>query len=587
MNAPSKLNPRDYALLALLGFILFGYTAISGKPLTMHEARLPQTSLEMFASGEWLFPHSGERPWLERPPLPHWCELALGHALGRLDEVWIVRLPPAFMGVAILLMVGWMGARLFGRETGLLAAITLATMYEFYFYAGQAEDEIFLAAIVTACFAFFVAAEFPADEKRVAQSRHFFGNRPPSVWAFFALLGLTNLVKGPLMGATLVVSAVGAFILLSGNRDRIFRYVWCWGWLAFLVIGMAWPVAAYRAFPSILDNWKWDYLGTFGREPFWYYLVALLWTTAPWTLAMSIGAAFTFRPALHQRQSAERLVYCLAIVPVIVLSIQARKHHHYLLPLLPAWGILSAIGVQRFFAWLFQKNLHPHTVRYGVLLVGLPGALALTAAAYWHKLPAPPWALVGLGIVWLACVAGASFGLVTKNGRTLLASFLIAFACFAAWGQSVPGAIDSYRWDDISLAQRSRDKVPVGTPLMIEAFGSMDFFRLQFYSRRDARLIHNITFLRDQRITSPEVYVLARAYRQKFIENEIGTCEVIDRSARSRRETSPEERWTLFRVRFKPELVRYPAPAVSVLQAMDRGTGPLAGPFCGPPPPEG
>ncbi len=578
------MHRSDYAVLVLLGVLLFGYSAISGKPLTMHEARLPQTSLEMLASGEWLFPHSGERPWLERPPLPHWFEIAVGRAVGRLDEVWIVRIPPALMGLASLLMVGWMAARLFGRATGLLAAIALATMYEFAFYAGQAEDDIFLAALVTACFALFVASEFPADERASRCSWHFLGNRPPSVWAFFIVLGLTNLAKGPLVGAVLVISGTGAFLLLSDKRERIFRYVWLWGWALFLVIGFAWPLAAYRAYPSILENWRLDYSGNFERQPVWYYLVALLWTAAPWTPVMLIGLGLAFRDALRQAHSPQRLVCCVAMVPLLVLSIHARKHHHYLLPLLPAWAVLAALGAQQLGQWLFQRTPNLHPTRDGLLYVGLPGALALTAAAYWQLLPGPGWALVGLAAVWIACVAVAGSGLVNRSGQRVLAGVLIGFVFFNAWAQSVLGTVDENKWGDVPLAQRTRSTVPAEKPLMIEASGSMDFFRFQFYSRRDAQLIHNITFLRDQRITAPEVYVLARSHRRKFIQEELGDCEVIDRSSRSRRETSPEERWTLFLVRFKPGLVRYPVPTVSVLQAMDRGTGAQAGPYCGPPP---
>jgi 4-amino-4-deoxy-L-arabinose transferase-like glycosyltransferase len=588
MNAPMvtaiPLHRRDYALLALIGIVLFGYSAISGKPLSMHEARLPQISREMLASGTWLFPTSGERPYLERPPLPHWMELAVGHLIGRLDQVWIVRLPAALMGTSTLLMVGWMTARLFGRATGLLAAIALATMYEFYFYAGQAEDEIFLAALVAGCFALFVAAEFPSDDRRPQGNTSFFGNRPPSVWAFFIILGLTNLVKGPLVGAVVVISAVGAFVFLPGERERIFRYVWFWGWAPFLLFGFAWMVAAYRVHPSILDVWKWEHTGGFGHEPVWYYLISLLWTTLPWTPAMFVECASVLAGPWRKVSRSERFVLCWAIVPLIVLTIQARKHHHYLLPILPAWGILAALGAQRIAPWVFQKASGPYSIRQGLLLVGLPGLIGIAVAGYLGKLPGPPWMLVGLGILWVACIAGISDGLRKANGHQVVGTCLVGFACFSAWTQSILGTADEYKWDDIPLAQRTWTKVPGDKPLMIEAFGSLDFFRFQFYSRPDAKLIHNITFLRDQRITVPEVYVLARNYRRKFIQEELGEYEIVDQSSRSRRETSPEERWTLFRVQFKAGLVRFPAPAVSALQALGHGTGALAGPYCGPPP---
>ena len=47
----------------------------------------------------------------------------------------------------------------------------------------------------------------------------------------------------------------------------------------------------------------------------------------------------------------------------------------------------------------------------------------------------------------------------------------------------------------------------------------------------------------------------------------------------SRREKSPDDRFTLFRLRFDPHLQRYPAPTdISTMQAMGRKKGPYCGP---------
>jgi 4-amino-4-deoxy-L-arabinose transferase-like glycosyltransferase len=326
-----RLRGSDYLLLTLLAAVLFGYATISGKPLTMHEARLPQTAREMMASGEWLLPHSGERPWLERPPFPHWVMLAAGHLAGRLDQVWIVRIPPATMGWLTLLLVGWTGARLMGRRTGLLSAVALATMYEFYFYAGQAEDDIFLAFLVALALAFFVAAEFPAGAQPDGRG-HFLGNRPAAVWLFFAVLGLSSLAKGPLVGAIEVVAAAAAFLALTRDKARVFRYVWLWGWLVFAGISVAWYLYAYSVYPSILDNLRLDYVGSNRGEPLWYYPINILWTTAPWTPLWVLGLWLTWRGARTDRASPSRFLWCWWLAPLIALSIPARKHHHYLVP---------------------------------------------------------------------------------------------------------------------------------------------------------------------------------------------------------------------------------------------------------------
>ena len=85
---------RDFLILAAFCLALFGYEMFSGRALSLHEARLAELSREMFANHNWLFPQSGGRPWLERPPLPQWIEVGTSLLLGqRCDAVWVVRLP--------------------------------------------------------------------------------------------------------------------------------------------------------------------------------------------------------------------------------------------------------------------------------------------------------------------------------------------------------------------------------------------------------------------------------------------------------------------------------------------------------------
>src|SRR5580658_8067394 len=81
--ADRALRWSDYCLLVAYCTLLFGYVAICGRPLTVHEARLPECSREMLAKGNWLIPMDGDRPWLERPPFPHWVMLTVGKIIGQ------------------------------------------------------------------------------------------------------------------------------------------------------------------------------------------------------------------------------------------------------------------------------------------------------------------------------------------------------------------------------------------------------------------------------------------------------------------------------------------------------------------------
>ncbi len=579
-----SLFVKDYALLALLALLLFGYGTISGKPLTMHEARLPQCSREMLATGNWLLPHRGDTPWLERPPFPHWAELVAGHLFGRLDKVWIVRIPPALMGLLTVLILAWTAARLFGREVGMLSAVSLATMYEFYFYAGQAEDDVFLAFIVMVCVAAFVATEFPVEARGPDSRRHFLGNRPWTVWAFFITLGLSSLAKGVLVGAVELMAGTGVFLLLSWREKRLGRYVWMWGWVLFLTLTVAWSLYAGSVYPSLWDNYKYDYTGPFGHKPIWYYFTAILWTTAPWTLMWLLGIFLVWPRPGEEARPANRFLLCWALGPLLVLSIPLRKHHHYLVPILPAFAVLAAFGMQRVGDMI--RRSAPNEF-FGVLPGAIVGAIGLTAistGAFLGKIPGPLWLSLGIGVAFLLCSIGIGMALERKSLRMAVVGLCVEFVIFAAWGQSILAKSGRERCGDIEFLERVSQIVPADQPLMIDAWGSLDFFRLQFYSRSDTVALHNVTYLRDERIKAPEVYVIARARSWDFL-SQLGDCQPLDASSRARRETSPSERYTLFRLTFEPDLQRYPAPKVSVLQALNRGVGESAGPFCGPPPP--
>src|SRR5574341_1845976 len=108
----------------------------------------------------------------------------------------------------------------------------------------------------------------------------------------------------------------------------------------------------------------------------------------------------------------------------------------------------------------------------------------------------------------------------------------------------------------------------------------MDFFRVQYYSTANAILLHNLTFLRDERIRQRQVYVITRARDQSKLET-FGRSQIIAQSLTSHDGGGkPEGRFTLFSLQFDPKLTRYPAPQrITSLQAMGREEGP----YCGPP----
>ncbi|MGD0461965.1 MAG: phospholipid carrier-dependent glycosyltransferase [Tepidisphaeraceae bacterium] len=585
-SAPRPLRWVDYLLLAAFCASLFGYVAISGRPMTLHEARLPECSREMMARHDWLIPMNGTRPWLERPPLPHWLMIAVATAIGqRCDTEWSARIAPALAGLLIVLMVGRMAAGWFGRDVGVVAGLALATLWEFYTYSTLAEDDIFLALLVVAAIALFVQIEFFIDPPAADRRLGFLSWRPWRVMAFFILLGLTNLAKGPIVGAAVVVGPIAVFFLIPPIQwQRLRRYMWLWGILIAAAVAISWHAYVawrYHGQGGYLANLRYDFSGTTEfDEPWWYYPPTLLGVGLPWTPAALIALAITAHAAWRRRDRVLQFLWCWAIVPVFVLSIPHRKHHHYLVPSLAPWAILAALGARPIAQQLFKGVAWSRRPTFGWLLFGLPGTAALAVLA-WKRLLAPTGEMGAqihsaaiLIVLWNACVLAFYYGLWRKSGRWMLASILIGVGGAYSWKQThLP---DDTVADTQFLRQDVEAAVPRDKVLAINAaIGPLDFFRVQFYLRDDALLLHNLSFLRSDRIHATDVYVVGQKSDLQPLQS-LGKVERIARSSRPRKVNVPP--LALFHLIYATDLKRYPPPDVSPMQAMMRQPGPWCGP---------
>ena len=538
------MRAKDYVLLVVICAALYGLAAASGRPLSVHEARVPQLAREMAqGQSDWLLPQSGARPWLERPPLPHWCTALSILVFNRSDSLWVVRLPAALAGCAIVLIGAWMASRWFGGSVGLLAGVVIATSYELYQYATLAEDDIYLGALVAACMAMFVMTQSPRSttDDHGHTDRSWLRDvltprRDAATILFFVLLGLTNLAKGPLVGAAPILATVALYLLWNRDARSIRRYAWLWGWLIFFALTVAWPWWAQKHYPDIWDNWRFDYLGQSDGdaarqwdEPWWYYPAMLPLALAPWTWATVIGMIATARQARREPGSPQRFLWCWALAGLIVLSLPARKHHHYLVPIVMPWAILGALGLREVGRWIEARR---------------------TAGAGWRV--DPRW---GVGAAVIVIVASAAWVQLFRAGR------------------------DQATLAESAFLRQVEQTVPPGEPVFINSdIASLNFFRLQFTLHRWQRLLHNLSFLRDRELGSgPVVYVITRAKDETQLER-FGTTVVLAQAATSRRERSAAQRFTLFRVSLAPDLRRYPRPPyIGVMQAMGRKEGPWCG----------
>lgn len=578
-NVAASLTRRDLCLVACFAAAVFGVSLFSGRPLTRHEAVLPETAREMWADGDWIVPKNGGRPWLESPPLPQWITVSVASVFGRCDEVWIVRTAPTLVGVGVVCLAAWMASVWFGRTVGLLAGLVTATIQEIARYAWLAEDEIFLCGLVALAMALFVRNEFAAPPDL---RRSFWGTRPWGVWAFFAVLGATNLAKGVLFGMVLTAAPIAAFLFWNMDLGRMRRYVWLWGWLTTLAVGVAWPLAVYQRYPDVTEVWFFDQMGRVGGQyealtrPLWYYLLKLPEVVAPWSILAVVGLGLSRRAALFGRYSPQRFLWCWAIVPVVILSIPHGKHHHYLLHFLVPWGVLAATALvwlrERLLAWPLRQRVPVFTFA----LLGIPACAALWLLG--HKLHGPAWLPWALGPILAVATAAVPWGVLQPRGAVAGATLFGTLLASYWFGHIYAGRYaDKYRFDAAFYQRLPQHLPPQRTALVDGSMGQLDAFHPLFYLRDRGQTLHNLSFLLDERLTGADAYVLTyQSYREKL--ERYGTVEPLASSEKSWRDGVTNDPITLYRLSFAPNLVRFPGQVrISPMQAMRYAKGPYLG----------
>ena len=535
------LTIRSWMLLVGTCLILYCVNLGGARALTWHEMDVGGGARQMVAEGNWLIPKIGDQSWLEKPPLLHWLAASLIILFGEASE-WVVRLPSVGAGVVLVLLVAMVVGNWLGEKAGLVAGLIQCTSWYMVTYARLAEADMLLACVVVATIVVFIHLQGiglaqPNDRSRLLAV------------LFWVLIGLTNLCKGPLFGAAMVLTPCLAWLLWR-RESSAWKRMWSpTGLVLGILIAVAWPALVLMKEPSALDLWLYHTVGratgaTSYSRPWWYYLSMIPMQLLPWTPITLIGAVPSLKRMWREADSADRFTWLWALVPIFLLSLARGKGHHYLLSCLPGFTLVTTLGLLEIGQRIREHDRYAVALARIAIFVLAPGVLmgGLVAGFKLTNFRADAWIL---GVVaFLGIVLAGVFALRRQPSRVFAVLLLTLVLCVVQVHVHLLPTRDTLRHDRQFLTTLQEHLPP--RPLII-ATGGEEIVRHIFYVQVPLIGVWNPEDI-GKHLGEEKVFFVVARLRHLGLLKRFGTVSVVSQSKYTRDERSPQDRYTLFRV---------------------------------------
>jgi 4-amino-4-deoxy-L-arabinose transferase-like glycosyltransferase len=333
-------------VLALL-FTIVWFAMLGARTLVpTDEGRYAEMAREMLATGDWITTRLNGIKYFEKPPLQIWMTAVAFKFFG-LGE-WQARLWTGLCGFAGIVLTGFAGARVFGRETGIVAALVLASSL-FWAAMGHINTlDMGLAGGMTLTLAgMLIAQRSTAADEAPSRLRW--------MLACWAGMGLAVLSKG-LIGLALPGAVLIVYTLVSRDWAIWKRLLLGWGFLVFGLVTVPWFVLVsirnpeFPQFFFIHEHFQRFTSKVHHREGPWYYFLPILaGGLLPW-LAITIQSMWAgVQENRDARMAGERnpfrpktLLLVWSILIFVFFSVSSSKLPSYILPIFPSLALLIA-----------------------------------------------------------------------------------------------------------------------------------------------------------------------------------------------------------------------------------------------------
>ena len=361
---------RWIVISAAIVVLVSAMSTASNTPLfDPDEGYYPGTAAESVDAGtSWDPRFNGAARW-DKPILTYTLIEASFAVFGR--NVAAARLPVALQGVALILIVGFVVARVAGARAGAMSAVILATTLGTQVFSRVAHPELGVVMFVTV--AELMAVLWVTSDR-------------PAVRLTLTLLaglsvGLGMLTKGPVALALPVLAVTAAGVLHGGLRmpPRAVMRHGITAVITSLVTALPWYAAmTSRHGIAFLHEAVWRhnvsrFVGTafVHQSSPWFFVGPTLVGVFPWSAFLPI-ALWDVRPRSNRPQEILRLFMTVsAATAFLFYSASASRLPHYALACVPPLAILIALVV----ADARQRRDVQTAFRATMMLLALTGGL--------------------------------------------------------------------------------------------------------------------------------------------------------------------------------------------------------------------
>jgi len=337
----NQSNPKRTGFFVTCAVLLLsaitGSWTLSERPLNNHECLVSITAREMLESGDWVMPTCNGEPRLQKTPLSYWLVAGLAKITGKVDE-FTTRLPSAVFGIlsvaAILYFVNqWLSFRI-----AVLSAAVWATSLGYIRYSHNARPEMVLTFFIVLCFLAFYSAVSTTNHKR----------QVAYMLVFWTSFGLANLAKGP-APLPLVLVPLFFYVAVFRKWKQVPKLLPIIGTVVFLAIVLPWPLAIASRLNWNLSVWKHEFVDRFfgtyasGGKSLFYYLPKMFQFMLPWAAFVPLALAAPFYRVWEKRRPVMQFLWLWFVVSLLFLTITSGKRQHYIIPMMPAMAVLTAI----------------------------------------------------------------------------------------------------------------------------------------------------------------------------------------------------------------------------------------------------